>query len=294
MDTQQGAYNLQKATRPRKRLVRKVELRFFCDDATGEYGLTHAETIEGGFNAFWGGIGMFHDVWEHAHEHTHKYFRGRFAMNIGGEMTAMGAMWYYQNSLGLHSKRMINPNSIWDPADLMRRTTQDDIQEAIQEANCQFGSCLESNVPRQRPVNDSELEYQIEKMWAEIKTFNFKPGEYSEDNEKEYAQEYKASCSFRKIADLHRFGYRYAERLVPYSRENWQMMYDFIDFWNAFCKNNVAKDLQYWTRGITFYIYKQEGQVTWRAKLVSSDYMIPDQWIKSTDTVYAKDEQFQY
>src|SRR5690606_27490276 len=75
-----------------RKLVREVRLQFFCDPAHGEWGLAHENTIEpqgDGFNAFWSGTtGIFHDVFEHAHEHT-GYFQGPYAMNIGGEIAAM-------------------------------------------------------------------------------------------------------------------------------------------------------------------------------------------------------------
>src|SRR4051812_49426606 len=64
----------------KKKLVRTVDLRFFQDDANGEWGVTHKETCPGNgngeeFNAFWDGRGIFHDVFEHAHEFTDKHFR---------------------------------------------------------------------------------------------------------------------------------------------------------------------------------------------------------------------------
>jgi hypothetical protein len=44
-----------------------VRLEFFQDHADGSYGLAHEKTISNdtSFNAFWHGIGIFHDVFEH-------------------------------------------------------------------------------------------------------------------------------------------------------------------------------------------------------------------------------------
>src|SRR6185436_1652887 len=90
-----------------KKLIKEVNLVFFKDDGTGEYGLTHKETYDdnygNGFNAFWNGIGIFHDVFEHSHEFTHKYFRGDYVLNIGGEMTNIDTMRYYYDNNGVHN-----------------------------------------------------------------------------------------------------------------------------------------------------------------------------------------------
>lgn len=90
-----------------------VSLKFFCDDASGEYGLAHDNSIQNDtpFNAFWGGIGIFHDVFEHWFEGKHKYFKDEYAFNVGGEMTAMGAAMYYYYILGIR-ERDFNSNHI--------------------------------------------------------------------------------------------------------------------------------------------------------------------------------------
>lgn len=275
----------------RKRLVKTVELVFFNDDANGEWGLTHKETLKEGFNAFWGKIGIFHDVWEHNHEYTDKRFRGDAAMNIGGEMAAMGKMWYYQDELGLRPTRNLSENSRYSPGENMRQTTQMEIEEAIKSGWCQFGSTLESNIPKQKPVDNGELEYQIEKMWADIKGYRYdsRNGYEGDEHEKEYSQEYKRSCSFRKIADLHRWGYRQGEKLVPNTYENRRVLWEFLEFWEQFCKHNTGEELQSWAKGITFYLYKKGRDISWRAKLISSDYMIPDMWIKDVYEIYPEE-----
>lgn len=268
----------------RKRLIQIVNLVLFNDDATGEYGITHRETSEGDikFNAFWGKIGIFHDAWEHNHEYTHRYFKGNYAMNVGGEMAAMGKMWYYQDELGLGEARALNPNSYYSPGENMRLTTQGEIQEAICNGYCNYGQTLESKVPKQKPVNNSELEYQVEKMWDEIRGYKFsRNSTYDETQEMEDSKRYKESCSPRKIADLHRWGYRQGEKLVPNTWENRKMLHEFMEFWEKFCKNNSAEDLYNWGYGgIEFRIYKQRDGVSWKAKLISRDYMIPDIQIK--------------
>lgn len=255
-----------------KRLIKTVDLVFFRDDANGEYGLTHKETFDNnygnGFNAFWGGMGIFHDVFEHAHEHTNKYFRGDYAMNIGGEMAAMGAMFYYMETLGMHN-RIENMGWNWrGTADAMKRTTLDEIHEAISSGWCNYGYTLESNVPRQKPVYVGDFEYEIESFAKEVKAF---PVDGHGEQEKEFGEQYKKSVTFRKIADLHRYGYRMAEKLVPDNWDNRAMLENFIAFWNNFCKRNSAEDMQQTFSGLTVKLYKDEnGFISWKAILKSS------------------------
>lgn len=262
-----------------KRLIDKVTLRFFQDDANGEYGVAPVQTFDAHvnydvkFNAFWNGIGIFHDVWEHYFEMKHKYFQEEYGMNVGGEMAAMGHMWYYQNKLGLYNKRRINPHSIYSDGDNMRETTYSLIQEAIYSGWTSFGSTLESNVPKQKPVDDSELEYQIEKMWKDSKSLRC-ANSYPEENR--YAKDYKRSVKFRKIADLHRWGFREAERRVPNTTENHDTLCNFIDFWNDFTKNNEASDLCQLGKDLRFFIYKEDDSVSWKAYI--GDHQIKGTW----------------
>lgn len=256
-----------------KRLVKKVELVFFQDDGNGEYGLAHKETFDqsngSGFNAFWGGIGIFHDVFEHSHEHTNKYFRGDYAMNIGGEMTAMGAMMYYIDEMRIANRlrqnyfAMTNSNGT-----IMRESTLSEVHEAISSAYCNYGNELLCKVPYQKPVENSELEYQIEQYYSKVKEL---PVNDDSEEEKEFSRNYKKSVTFAKIANLHRYGYRMAKKLVGKCWDNRAQLYGFIEFWDNFCKQNKAQDLQNYFRGLTVYLYKDEtGFITWKATFESS------------------------
>jgi hypothetical protein len=250
-----------------KKLIKKVELSFFKDDGNGEWGLCHKNTqdSDNGFNAFWTGQLFFHDVFEHSHEHENKYFRDQYAMNIGGEMAAMGAFMYYVETLGIHNRiRSRGLNSIGYSA---RITTQSDVIEAITDGYCRYGSTLECNVPKQLPVYSTDLEYEIEQYWKIVKSTQI---ETTDNNEREYAQNYKDSVTFRKIADLHRYGYRMAERFVPDNWDNQTTLNDFVTFWDDFCKNNNAEELANNFEGLTFYIYKENNRITWKAILESN------------------------
>jgi len=250
-----------------KRLIKKVDLVFFCDDANGEWGLAHKETFDdnNAFNAFWGGIGMFHDVFEHNHEKTHKYFQGDYAMNIGGEMTAMGAMWYYFDGLGVGNRLNYGYRS---PAENMKLTTLSDVHESISDGYTRYGYTLESNVPKQRPTDNGELEYQISDYWKQVKNISVKT-EYEQERESGIA--YKKSVTFRKIADLHRYGYRMAERLVPDNNENRETLYNFLNFWNEFAKNNKAEFMAETFKGLEVKLYKDtNGLISWKATFIGN------------------------
>ncbi len=249
-----------------RKLIKKVGLRFFQDNANGEYGLTHNETIDddNGFNAFWDGQGLFHDVFEHAHEHTDKHFRGEYAMNIGGEMAAMGAMWYYYDELGMHLRLRGTYRS---PGDDMRLSTESMIQEAISHGYTSFGNELLSNVPKQNETNNSELECQIETFSHNVLGFEVKA---TDESERGYAQAYKDSVTSEKIADLHRYGYRMAEKMIPRNYGNGNTLCEFLSFWNNFCKQHKAEDLQNYLRGIEFSIYREGDEISWKAKFIPS------------------------
>jgi hypothetical protein len=260
-----------------KRLIKTVSLRFFEDDATGEWGLTHSDTIDGSgddsFNAFWDGRGIFHDVFEHSHEHT-KYFQGIYAMNIGGEMAAMGALCYYYNRLGVYDRLRPGYHS---PSDNILRTTFDMIQEAVEDTNFRFGSSLESNVPRQKETDDGELECIVEKFAEKVTALvpnksdheRFENGElFKQNRENEITDEckaYKASVTPRKVADLHRWGFRMAQKLVPNTSENQQTMNDFLETWKEICKLNPAQEMALQYRGIEYKLYRTGETLSWTA-----------------------------
>lgn len=247
----------------KRRLINTVRLTFFKDDASGEWGLAHETTFDdnNAFNAFWDGLGIFHDIFEHWFENEHKYFKDDFAMNVGGEMCAMGAMWYYISELYMHNR--ITDRSIYSDGDSMRMTTESEVQEAILYGYCNYGYTLESNVPKQQPTNNSELEYQIKTFWDNVKGFSPKS---NYDQELEDCRNYKRSVSFRKIADLHRYGFRMAERMVPNIRENQYTLIEFKNYWDAFCKQNSAEEMANYFRGLTVRLYKNsDGEISWTA-----------------------------
>src|ERR1035437_5395868 len=129
-------------------------LQLFQDQANDEWGVTHRDTIAevDSFNAFWDGMGLFHDVWEHNFEFTNKYFRGKGALNIGGEMAAMGAMWYYLNQLGMFNR--LNPQSTYTYAQTTIAGTLDMVTERVKYGYGEYGKTLVCNVPSQEKSED--------------------------------------------------------------------------------------------------------------------------------------------
>lgn len=251
-----------------KKLIKRVNLRFFQDDANGEFGLTHSDTIgdDSSFNAFWDGQGLFHDVWEHAHEHTDPHFRGEYAMNVGGEMAAMGALWYYYDELGVNIR--LSSTGYYTPGQNMRVSTESMVQEAISHGYASYGNELLSNVPAQTETDNSELECQIETFIHNVAGFEVKA---TDANERKYCEEYKASATGEKISNLHRYGYRMAEKLVPRNYVNANTLSDFLTFWNTFTKAHKAEDLANYLRGVEFSIYREGEEIFWKAKFIPSD-----------------------
>ena len=261
-------HTLDRAT-SRKTLTREVNLVFFQDDANGEWGLTHKETFKGprgadGFNAFYDGQGIFHDVFEHAHEYTDKYFQGEYAMNISGEVAAMGALHFFYDTCGFQSRL----NSSWNsPSNIIIEGTLGMMQEAIQDGYINFGYELLSNVPPQKETEDCELECIIESHIERLK--KFKVCDKEDGDSIEYAQRFKESATDKKIADLYRYGYNMASKLCAPDGYSGQVMRDFKEFWDKFCKQNEAEQMRSIYKEITFKLYKDEnGKLYWNAKLI--------------------------
>ena len=272
----------------------QIKLEFFNDDATGDWGLAHenAIDIDTPFNAFWNGIGIFHDIFEHWFEDNHKYFEGINAFNIGGEMTAMGCALYYYYTLGLRD-RNFNRNGFFTFEQMCINTTFSEIEEAISEGYARFGDRLECGVPYQKDTNDynfegavSEYAYKVHKL----KKQKLSDENYNDEIEFEFAKDYQKSLTETKVRNLHRYGYKLASKLVPDNKENRNTLSEFIEFWNEFCKKNPANELvDMGFKGITFEVFTKNQIVSWKATLVSGDNFMKDYVITSKQTHYIPD-----
>lgn len=251
-----------------KRLVRKVELKFFESDATGEWGLAHHNTINDdyeSFDSFWSGPLIFHDVFEHSHEYTNKYFMGEYAMNVSGEVTAMGALYYYYCECGVANRL----NSIFHPfSEIVVNSTFYEMADAISHASCRFGDVLTCAVPRQKRIkNDNCFENMIRDHWERIKELKLP----IDKDEKEAGKQYRKSVSLSKLMRLYRYGYKMAERLVGDEPSyNGDMMTGFISFWDDFCKRYEAKTIAQYYKGVTVKLYKEykTDLLSWRVDFV--------------------------
>lgn len=251
----------------KKRLVKSVYLKFFCDSANGEYGVTHADTIDddNGFNAVWTAQMLFHDVFEHSHEFS-KYFRGDYALNIGGEMAAMGFLTYYYSNIGINGR--FNNFSMVRPDESILVTTFSDVEDCIVSGNYRFGYVLESNVPYQKPIDDYTMEWIIEEYWKRVKALTPGISKYPTEIESlQSCKDYKNSVTFRKIADLHRWGYRQAAKLIPSNYHNRFVLNNFIEKMEEFVKRTKPEDLANICKGITVKIYKLKDNISWTFKL---------------------------
>lgn len=277
----------------RKHIVR---LEFFNDSANGEWGLAHEKTINlnESFNAFWNGIGIFHDVFEHWFEFEHKYFQGDNAMNVGGEVSAMGAMWYYYGILRAFNREQFLTKNRYSQVD-MREAVVSSIEslcvDAISSGYTNFGSTLECGVPRQKDTNDYTLENQINELWYRLDN---RQVDTNEEQERECAIRFKKSLSYSKIANLYRWGYKMASKLVPNNEENRRMCDNFIEFWDKFCKECPAENLQAMFSGVEFVVKRNSSNVlTWTAtfegKDGSKDFVVKSsqKYVPCMDDLYA-------
>lgn len=276
-------------------MLHTVKLNFFNDDATGEWGLAHDNSIdvENPFNAFWNGIGIFHDVFEHWFEGNHKYFMDENAFNVGGEMTAMGSAMYYYFTLGIGRTRLLNQNSWYSFDQSIIQTTFSEIQESISEGYCRYGNTLNSGVPYQKDTEDynfesmlGEYEYQLD----ELKNKPLNKDNFNDDIEFEFAKDYRKSVTKAKVRNLHRYGYKLASKLVPDNNENRHTLIEFIEFWTDFCAKNSAEELAVNFKGLEFTIDKdKDGIISWKGELISNDYFIDDVEIKPLSNGYIPD-----
>lgn len=263
--------------------VHTVKLRFFEEEGSGIWGLAHAKTFDygsdgEGFNAFWDGRGIFHDVFEHWFELEHPYFQGNYAMNVGGEMAAMGALWYYYDGLNVHDRQSKEAYQFGHyMGNTMRRVTEDLVKEAIDEGYCNFGQTLVSCIPNQEETENPELECQVESMWDNIKSHVRREectvsNEYALQEQKRnriFSKAYRKSVTLTKLRNLHRWGYRMAQELVPHTYENQQALSNFIEFWGNFCKNNKAEDIAQSCRYLEIRVWRdEENQISWKGYLI--------------------------
>jgi len=237
----------------------------FCDDVSGEYGLSHDNAIDINtpFNAFWNGQGIFHDVFEHYFEEENKYFMGDAAFNVGGEVAAMGHLAYYVNGLGIGSVRSLRAKYGYINKEDIISGTHNEIQEACSYGYTNYGNTLICKVPYQRSFNSYSLEGLISEHIYKLKELRVKT---NESDEKGYAREYRKTVTPSKLTRLYRWGYKQAERLVPNSHQNADCCENFIKYWNKFCKEYEPKYIDNQFDKVVFSINKNKELIEWNCK----------------------------
>lgn len=231
----------------------KVKFNVQEDGNTGEIGLIPANCPT--FNASWSPIMLFHDTFEHWFEHQHKYFTGDAAENIGGEIAAMGAMWYiYDNFI---ADFRFNRNSYNDPQTNTVRTITYFFDENFHD----YGTELISKVPRQATSRSGELEYIIAQTHREIHANKV---DYIDDEDRQRHKELLKSAKFSTIANLYRYGYNKAERLFPDTYANRDFFLDFYEYWAQFFRINTDPQ-QFQGAELEISISKTGGVLSWSA-----------------------------
>lgn len=190
---------------------------FGVDEATGCSGCLPEKYKESEFNYSWNATMIFHDTVEHYFENQNKYFRKDYAWNIGGEMVAMGGLYYLYDAFTL-SKRF--GNSSFNCEQMIMNTGKYDLLESGSHGNFSYGYELLCNIPYQRPVQSYMEDFIIEIFndfkKSKIETF------YKE--ELEHCQKFRNSVTLEKLRRLYRWGYRNAEKRFPNTYHNSYML----------------------------------------------------------------------
>jgi hypothetical protein len=57
--------------------------------------------------------------------------------------------------------------------------------------------------------------------------------------------------------------------MIPHNSNNINVLYDFIVFWNKYCKQNDAQELyNYGNRGFKIKIFKEKKEIRWKGYLI--------------------------
>lgn len=252
-------------------MERKVLLQFFEDDATGEKGLTHHNTIDLYFNSFWDGKMMFHDVFEHYFEEESIYFRGSYAGNIVGEMAAAGHYAYYFEIFGSEfAEKRLYGNSSFRQYHIVRDFTSGMVENGIYDGYSTFGNILRCNLPYQRDTLCYNLESEIDDY---IYNITFQSIKTSDPDDLKRAIEFKKSCKSSYFRRAHRWGFYQAKKMVPEKEldYNKKVVLDFIDYWEKFCKNTSAEEMMSMYKYLEFTIITIKGKTNWKANFISHE-----------------------
>lgn len=268
-----------------KYLVNTVEFVLEEDEATGEYGFIPAKSYRDNkdFNACTTAEFLFHDVFEHWFEDSHKYFLEEYAYDRSGEMVAAACCYYYCYVLGIRNRIIKNK---------YRKTSyEEDLLYADFEAILSYiyydddnyaKNKLKSCIPYQDRIDDNYFEDLIERSYDRFQ--NELKAKNSGGKVKENPR-YEKSVTLKKVRNLFRYGYKMAELYIPNTIHNQERLIEFIDFWNLFFKKINLSYLSDDYESLTFRIYKTRSKIEWTGILKSKydDHKIPTIRFKSND-----------
>jgi len=259
-----------------KQLIHTVKLKFFTDD-NGTSGISHEQTCEYNtndetFDAFWDGVGIFHDVFEHWFEYKHEYFLNDFGMNRAGECAAMGAALYYYQGLGVMNRTRQGGMFYRPFTDDIRMENEYPIKESL-TGYSRFGHTFECMIPDQDEAH-IELECVIDDLWESVR--NYQRDNDIEEGCEDGARVYRNSLTKAKVRNSYRWGYHMAEALVPRSGDNNLTLTGFIDYFNQLCKDNDAKEMVEIFDSININLYSDKNEwgetcISWEGELISNE-----------------------
>jgi hypothetical protein len=223
------------------------------------------------FDPVWAGDSIFHDVFEESHGEP--YFEGALAFNLGAEMAAMGALYYYQQDLGIQRFRGQYADVeaatavIGNTRDLLLNAWTDGMQAVMPRSICsESGLLLRSEVPDQQPVDPpSLLDAVVEAYWTGVEAYTRSA---QVPPASELVERFRESVTKERIFNLHRWGWHEAKRKVPLLPVNRDACNHFIDFWTHFCQTHSAEELQLKYRGILFNVEHEGGPIRVDAKWI--------------------------
>ncbi len=245
----------------------EVKLKLHQDDATGEWGLAHHDTISvrQPFNAFWEPAGIFHDVFEHNHEHS-KYFDGKYAITLWGEVVASGKALAYNDRLGIDNFQYRGTG----PARDFTADTIGEVEEYIYElgtdsehAYMRYDMTKETcAIPYQEYLNPPSLNYTIQNyidaLYKQMDKHNIK----------------KSPIWIPGITRCYTYGYKQGSKLIG---KDWSQAYDvmqkFLDDWHSICTDYKAEHLaidgsDFGLKYIKFMVNNNSGKLNVRTKLI--------------------------
>jgi hypothetical protein len=244
----------------------EVWLKYHQDDATGEWGFAHKNTISNEFNtfnAFWSPEGIFHDVFEHYFEGEHKYFENYGFMTIFGEACASGhAIAYYE--IGIDSfkyRKFPNRDFTADSINYLKEFVyqkSDDPESAYIDYPACKNNCL---IPYQKPTNNYYLENTISDYLFAIRLYMNEKGVKNDGD-----------IWLSGITRAYRYGYRQAKKIIgKNSKQSYYILNDFLIQWNNLTKQLNADNLYINNNELNYILFKikqSNGKLKIKVRLI--------------------------